>query len=170
MKLILTIVLLIFSIENNAQTINCDLLIDPEYKGVVLVYDKPSGNETISVKHDFINQDFLTLTVIKETQDYFYGILQFAISERKTKGWLRKSKYIGTFARNYHPKFALKLYSNPSYKSKLNSIVPTWTNQIYQVTSINKDWVYVKLNYKGKLKQGWLSPDMQCPNPYSTCN
>jgi hypothetical protein len=33
-----------------------------------------------------------------------------------------------------------------------------------------KDWVYVKgENNNGKEVRGWLEPDMQCGNPYTTC-
>ena len=27
-----------------------------------------------------------------------------------------------------------------------------------------------KIKYKGKIKEGWLEPEMQCDNPYTTCN
>lgn len=32
------------------------------------------------------------------------------------------------------------------------------------------NWVYVSNTSKGKTVTGWLGPDMQCANNYTTCN
>ncbi|OKL41384.1 hypothetical protein [Pontibacter flavimaris] len=147
-----------------------ELIIKPEYKSAVTLYNKPNGKIVASVKHDFEEEDYLTFSASNQTSDFFYGTLEYSISGKKLKGWVKKGKHIGTYARNYEPGKPLKLMSSASVDSKVNAIVPAWTNQFYQVTAFDKKWAYVNVLCKGQVKQGWLSPEMQCANPYTTCN
>ena len=147
-----------------------DVIINPEYKGAVTLYDKPNGKIVTSVKHDFENEDYLIFSVSNQTPDFFYGTLEYSVSGKKLKGWVKKDSCIGTYARNYEPGKTLKLHSKASVKSEVSATVTAWTNQFYQVTAFDKGWAYVKVPYKGQVKQGWLSPEMQCANPYTTCN
>ncbi|WDF53988.1 hypothetical protein [Mucilaginibacter sp. KACC 22063] len=148
----------------------CDVLIDPEYKGAIAIYTKPLGTLIQTLKQDFKNEDYLVFTILNQTSDYFYGTLTYSISEKHINGWIRKAKYIGTYARNYGKRDKLYLYTNSDFKSSIKNTIPEWTDQLYYVTDFNNGWVYVKINYKGHIKEGWLSPDMQCSNPYTTCN
>jgi len=157
------------SFAQSSKTV-CDILIDPEYKGSIPVFDSPGGKSFKMIKQDFKNEDYLVFSILNQTSGFFYGTLTYSISGKAVKGWVKKATYIGTYARNYAPGTKLNLYLNPTEKSGINSIVPDWTNKLYEVTSFDKDWVYVKIVYNGKLKQGWLAPDMQCSNPYTTCN
>ena len=149
----------------------CNVLIDPEYKGDIAVYVKPFGKLDKIIKQDFKNEDYLVFNILNQDSEYFYGTLTYSISGKHVNGWIKKAKYIGTYGRNYGgTRVRLNLYAKSTSKSLIKNIVPEWTNQLYQVTDFNKDWVYVKINYKGTIKEGWLSPDMQCANPYTTCN
>lgn len=90
--------------------------------------------------------------------------------KNSVKGWIKKSKLIGVFAKNYSIPQRLNLYVKPSLKSKVNSIIPKWVNQLYIIEKCSSKWAYVKIKYKGQIKEGWLQPDKQCDNPYTTCN
>jgi hypothetical protein len=147
-----------------------ELIIDPEYKGAVELFDHPNGKKLKSVWQDFKNEDYLFFTATDETSDFFYGTLQYSISGRKIKGWVKKAKYIGIYARNYDARKAMKLFSDSNSNSKVNVKVTEWINQLIPVRSYKAKWVYVNFDYKGKSYVGWLPPNLQCTNPYTTCN
>lgn len=172
MKHILITVFFLITTILTAHAVEGDLnmIINPAYKGSVIVYAKPNGKIVASAKHNFKEEDYLIFSVTNQTSDFFYGILEYSISGEKLKGWVKKSKHIGIYTRNYEEGKSLKLMSGRSTDSKVNAIVPEWTNQFYQVIAFDQKWAYVSVLYKGQVKQGWLSPEMQCANPYTTCN
>ncbi len=112
----------------------------------------------------------MVLTATKQNTDFLYGTLEYSISGKQVKGWIKKDKFIGIYARNYEAGKQLSLYAEPRKSSKISSTIQEYDNRLFQVTSINKGWAYVKVEFKGKIKQGWLAPDMQCANVYTSCN
>jgi len=171
MKKLILFIFCLVSVASFAQSDKktCSLIIDPDYKGSIAVYNKPNGKMIISIRQNYKEEDFLTFNISSQTTGFFYGTLEYSISGKKIKGWIKKAKYVGIYARNYSVT-KLNLYLNPNLQAAVSSVIPDWTNQLYQVTSYNKSWVYVTIVYKGEIKNGWLSPDMQCSNPYTTCN
>lgn len=171
MKNLLAIFSIFISVTSSAQneTKTCNIIIDPDYKGDVIVYDEPYGKQRAVIKQNYKDEDFLIFNITNQTKDFFYGTLEYSISEKKVKGWVKKARYVGVYARNYSGK-KLNLYSNPSSQSHVISVIPEWINRLYQVTSYNGNWAYVEIVYNGQVRKGWLNPDMQCSNPYTTCN
>ena len=165
------IFLVSLAFKSNCQTLcNCEAIIDVEYKKKISLFEKPNGQVIKEVKHNVKNDDFLTLIIEKDSLDYFKVNLRHSISGDEIKGWIKKNNYIGTFARNYNSKKRLNLYSKPNLNSEIKSTVNEWTNQLYVIHKCSQKWVYVKIKNKGKIVEGWLQPEMQCPNIYTTCN
>ena len=167
-------ILTILASTTNAQTsskCNCGALIDVDFKKEIVLYDKPNGKVLKTFQHNFKEEDFLILLIEKDSLGYFYVDISNALTPKGGKtGWLKKTKEIGTYARNYEPNDTLLLYSKPELVSKVQSIVPDWTNQLYTIKKCFDKWAYVRIKYKGQVKEGWLQPDKQCDNPYTTCN
>ncbi|MDP3681635.1 MAG: hypothetical protein Q8R22_12450 [Flavobacterium sp.] len=158
-------------LKANCQTkCNCEALIDIEYKKEITLLEKPNGKIIKKLKHDFKNEDFLTLTIEKDSLGYFKVSLLYLVSAKEFKGWVKKNDHIGTFARNYEPNKKLNLYSESNVNSKVKSTIEDWTNDLYIIEKCAGKWVYVKIKYNGKIFEGWLKPEMQCANPYTTCN
>ena len=42
--------------------------------------------------------------------------------------------------------------------------------EMYEVVDFEGKWLKVKTKINGKNYEGWLSPEMQCSNVYSTCS
>lgn len=163
--------LLTKSFGQTKSSCNCRAMIDINYKNEVSIFDKPNGKIIQKLKHNFEEEDYLTLTILKDSADYYKVNISYSIKENSNLiGWLKKSNNIGTFAKNYSPKEKLNLYTKPNKKSKIKSIIPNWTNQLYIIKKCDEKWVYVKIKYKGVAKEGWLEPEKQCDNPYTTCN
>ena len=170
--LILLLTIAHFKTEGQSSSkCNCKALVDVEYKKEIVVFDKPNGEVLKRIMHNIKEEDFLILTIRKDSLDYFYVDISYSIRENtNTRGWIKKTNAIGIYARNYSLGEKLNLYSRPNLTSKIISTIPEWTNQLYVITKCSQEWAYVKIKYKGQLKEGWLQPDEQCDNPYTTCN
>ena len=81
----------------------------------------------------------------------------------KEGGWV----YAPLFAvasRNYREKEILYLNAEPNTESE--TVAEYTSEQEFSILGCNGDWLFVK----GKDgKKGWLNPEMQCPNPLTTC-
>ena len=172
-RIFMMIIFLISSFNLKAQIdkCNCDALIDINYKNKITVYSKPNGKAVKSFVHNFKEEDFLMLKINNDSIGFFHASVSYANKEKiNTDGWIKKTTVIGTYARNYGKDDTLKLYSKPNLMSSVHSYIPEWVDDFYSITKCHNKWVYVKLKYKGQIKEGWLHPDNQCPNPYTTCN
>ena len=155
----------------SASKCNCGAFVDFNYSGYISIYDKPYGVQIGQSKNNIKDEDFLIMNIENDSLDFLYANIGFAIKESsKIKGWVKKSKAIGTYARNYSQGDTLFLYSKADTNSKISTFIPEWINNVYKIEKCYNDWVYVITKYKGKTKKGWLQPDRQCANPYTTCN
>ena len=69
--------------------------------------------------------------------------------------------------RNYDGE-TLYMYSKPDYNSKV--VHKTTQEHTVTIYDICNGWLYVCLNNNHREKvYGWIAPDMQCPNPVTTC-
>ncbi len=150
----------------------CEALIDLDYPGYVRVYNAPNGKVIQRLKQNVKDENWLVLSIDKDSGSYFHCFIGHTTGEEgDTRGWIKKAEYIGTFARNYAPpNDTLFLYESPNLHSGVHSVVIEWTNRLYTISKCMGNWAYVKINIQGKVKEGWMSPDMQCANPFTTCN
>ncbi|MBS1652914.1 MAG: hypothetical protein JSU07_12985 [Bacteroidetes bacterium] len=143
------------------------ILIDPQYKGGIKIYDKPGGNQIKIVKHNFTNEDFLFATIYDENDSMFYVTVSYEISGDIANGWIKKGDKLGIYTKYYT---ALALYTEPNKESKVKIIIKKYTNSLFEVASCKNHWLKVLTKIKGKKICGWLAPEFQCANPYTTCN
>lgn len=147
---------------------SCEALLDTEYKSALQILAKPNGRVLRSVKHDFRAEDYLVLTIDQEAGDFFHGKVAYAISGRAYQGWVRKSARLGLYTRNYGPA-PLALYRQPAATAgKIR--VPAAATGFYSLRHCAGKWAYVQVAYKKHPYEGWLPPNRQCANHYTTCN
>ena len=173
MRASITIFFLIMSLllvgQSNIKN-DCCALIDPNYKGDVVIYDNPNGNIVKILRHSISEEGeyYLALSIFNDSLGFFYVAIGLLSSDKKEiKGWIKKINYIGTYTRNYSS--TLNLYDSPSLKSKKRSTIPGGEDCFAIIDSCYKKWVLVRIKNKGKIKKGWIEPDMQCCNPYTNC-
>jgi len=69
--------------------------------------------------------------------------------------------------RNYQNE-AISLYQKPDTEALV--VGEFKQQQLVKIYSVNKSWALVKAKDKnGNWIEGWLEPEMQCSNPYTTC-
>lgn len=147
---------------------SCQGIIDPAYKGVVKIFDKPNGKMMRGLRQNFKNEDFLVFQIDSATSSYFHATITYAVSGKKHAGWISKKEYIGTFPRVYAD--TAYLYEKANNRAKRLAGIPTGRNSLVQIVNCNNKWVYVKTKGHEIRLQGWLKPEDQCANPYTTCN
>lgn len=144
MKPFCSLLFLILTSATKAQSskeCNCSALIDVDYKGYIVIYDRPNGKVIKKLNHNFKNEDFLVLTIRKEVFNFLKVEIFYSLTENNhVIGWIKKNKAVGVYARNYDDKYPLFLYSKPDSKSKVLSVIPTWTNQLYTISKCFKKW------------------------------
>jgi hypothetical protein len=147
---------------------SCQGIIDPDYKGVVEIFDNPNGKVTHSVRQDFKNEDFLIFQIDSVSSFHFHATMTYSMSGKRFVGWVPKKKYLGTFPRAYAD--TIYLYRKPTTQSKPLATIAPGNDALVQIINCGNKWVYIKTKKSGALLQGWLKPEDQCSNPYTTCN
>ena len=146
------------------------MFLDIEYKGTVHIYDRPGGKIITTLKNDIDNENFVTFNILQDSDTMFQVSAFYTLNEDSiiSTGWIKKNDNLGIFTRGYGD---LMLYKSPNKEEKV--IVPE--NSVYSinmwiVTDSQGEWLKVKATVDGKKYEGWLSPEMQCCNVYSTCS
>lgn len=157
---------------------SCEAVIDYEYTDFIEIYDKPTGTVIEKISHDLKSEDYLHLEIKDKTEDFFLVRIYKPISKEEKSGWIKKENYIGTYARNYTQeevltllnKPQLDLLNDPDRNSDAKSVISEYIPKLYTISDCHSDWVYVSVENNNTVYEGWLEPEMQCPNSYTTCN
>lgn len=147
------------------------MFLDIEYKGTVHIYDRPGGKIITTLKNDIDNENFVKFNIFQDNDSMFQVSAFYSLNEDSiiTTGWIKKFDKLCTFSREYKD---LILYKYP-YSEKYKIIIPekiAYSVDMWIVTDSQGEWVKVKATVDGKKYEGWLSPEMQCCNVYTTCS
>jgi hypothetical protein len=147
---------------------NGSVFLNIEFKGNKLIFDKPNGKVIGNLKHKFKDEDYIVFTISNKNDSMFYVSAYYDIGGFIVKGWIKKDKNIGIYSKAYDQ--PLKLYRYPDKDSKVNCIINEYNPAMYIVIDCIGEWLKVKTLLHGEEYIGWMSPDMQCCNVYSTCS
>jgi hypothetical protein len=139
------------------------ILIVKDTLGTV-VYGTPSGKISGRIKACFDCEGKMSLQLI-DAQPKWLKLLW----DSTKVGWVpTNSVVVGVYTkRPINGKICI--FSNSSKNSAVKAELPN-TDQFAQILSIRNDWVLVKVrDINNKWVQGWLPPDCQCPEPYTSC-
>lgn len=101
--------------------------------------------------------------IIRENENLF--LVDFEAIELKNV-WVKKGE-LGINTRNYDGQ-QIPLFESYSTSSNIISIL--FEEQTVKVLDVCKDWAYIEgIGKSGEKVRGWLQPDMQCWDPYTTC-
>lgn len=168
-KTLLTFLAFIFCNSIYSQNYNCETFIKIDYTNDIKVFSKPKGKLIFKAKNDTLKEDFLSLTILKQSLDYYYVSLINGQLGKERKGWIKKTEPIAIYARNYG-NTELNLYEKPNVDSKVKCKIDKWFNDMFEVLNCQNKWLYVRLKTENKIYEGWLEKKMQCSNQYTTCN
>jgi len=151
---------------NQIKTAKCKLqgFTSPFSIEATNVYNDLNGQIIMTLYADSIEGAGHIITIIASKKEWLKLDCE-SISEG-TFAWIKGGK-VGTATRNYNNE-VIPLYQEPDKKSKVVSELHG--QQIVLIYGGSGHWAYIKGKGKdGKEVEGWLEPEMQCPNPYTTC-
>ena len=166
------IIIFILSISScQSQDCDCRGFIDWESDKIINIYSDSDGKTKIAeLQNDLENEDFLTFKILESNKDYFKVEIKREMNDKRISGWIKKVKEIAVYDRNYSGTENLNLYSEPNLKSEIKTVVAEYHTDYYTIADCKGKWIYVYREKDGEVFEGWLEPNMQCPNPYTTCN
>lgn len=146
---------------------HAEAFLDVDYDGIIALYDKPNGNVIRYLKNE--EENILIFRIEAKKGDMFLvTIIEPENLASDRHGWIYIGEHIGIYSRAYT--VPLKLYAEPNDASKIQSIIEEYDPGLYTVIDCKNDWLKVRRVLHGKIHVGWMAPEMQCPNPYSTCS
>jgi len=157
--------------QEKSQLCNCSVLLDPEFKGSIDVLKNPGGDRLQSIKHNLKEEDLITFEVKQKAQGYFFVIVNFAIAGHIVDGWVKTNDAFGIYGRAFSPGDSLRFRTAPAISAKTKIVIKEYSTKLLPVIDCSPSgWVKVRLRYGERMYEGWLAPEDQCVNPYTTCN
>lgn len=148
------------------------IFLDINFTGDINIFDKPGGKIITTLKNNITEENFVMFDLLQKNDSMFYVIAYYSLDESIiTKGWVFKNSHYGIYSRMYNPEVRpLILFENPN--DTLHVIVKEtkYNPNIYEVIDFDGNWLKVKVNINDKVYQGWIPPEMQCSNVYTTCS
>lgn len=150
----------------DATTCKAEGLLDHENtRPIPLVYS-PGGGIRYRIQNDSANDDYFSLAINGYANGFFL-VTPVSIARRGEEAWIAR-EHVRVFARNYST--SLTLHAQPRADSPPQAVVEDWWNGLYSVLRCDGAWLYVGATIDGQSYEGWMPPEMQCDNPYTTCN
>ena len=150
------------TINENTQPNNgsCVLRTFHQY---AYIYNQPGGEIIDSIINDTIKEDYVSIQINNSSKCGFAHISAVSfITRKETNGWIQVCN-LGINPSTYS---TIYLHVSPTFDSTIKDSIesPMW-GDLYNVIDAEKGWLYIKW----KDKEGWLSPEDQCADLYTTC-
>jgi hypothetical protein len=173
MRLIIFIIFFYLGVDSYAQSsktgkLNCLVLVDIKYTGSINLYDS-RGKIVKKLKHNLKEEDYLVLNIVGKNDSMYQVVASYAIKGFIAKGWVKKdSSVLGIYSRAYSSD--LNLYKSSKMDSGIECTIKKYTPDFFHIQDCRDNWLLVSMVISNKMYTGWLPPNMQCANAYSTCN
>lgn len=120
------------------------------------------------IMNDTITEDYFGISIIEMKHNWAFVNASATLYDTIPKiGWIQ-TKFLGIYPSKFSP---INLYCKPDIKSKVRSTIIKPEYYPFNVLDCKGTWLYVSYtDVDKKMKFGWLAPEDQCSNPYSTCN
>ncbi len=160
-KIFLAFVIIAIQSSCSVGQVNCSCEALLKSNGIHNAYAKKTNQSEVlyEIHNDTIIENYFTLVII-QIQDNWAKVSAFSPNkEIKEKGWVQLSR-IGILPAEYPV-----LYNEPDDKSEFKK-VKNYNWNYLEILDCKGKWLKVKFENN----VGWLPPNNQCANPYTTCN
>lgn len=143
------------------------VLFAPQGQSKAYLYKTASSTCIVdSIVNDSIEEIFYCVTIERTTKRRAYvSTFEDYNSMTLHKGWVDWQE-LGIRLQGD----TTILRSRPDYKSKVTVVIDDWPGWgvVYHITKAKQGWLYI--DDKNEHIKGWIAPEYQCANPYTTCN
>ena len=155
--------------RNHSDTNFLTVFLNIEFEGTVTVFDIPHGKITKYVQNDIKEEDFVMFDLLQKQDSMYYVVAYSGLTDRiLAKGWISKNNHLDIYFSAYDRD--LVIYKNANDRKKKMFSDKEYLFDNIEVLDFENNWLKIKFNYKGRSYNGWLPPEMQCANPYTTCS
>ncbi len=152
-------------VDNNSSV---SVFLDCEFDGEVQMFDR-SHHMIKTIKNDFENENIVMFDLQAKNDSMFYVIAYWALDKSLiAEGWIYKNNHLGIFSSAYNRDFIL--YEAPYDREKIVAIDKEYNPEMYEISDFEGNWLKIRAKIENILYNGWIPPEMQCSNVYSTCN
>lgn len=148
------------------ETCRCSVILFEKQRKVPI--SNNNGEVICYIMNDTITEDYFGISIMKIKNNRAYVSASATLYDTLPKiGWIQ-TKYLGIYPNKFSK---INLYSKPDTKSLVRSTIIKPEYYPFNILDCKGAWLYVSYyDVDRKKKDGWLAPDDQCSNPYSTCN
>ncbi len=144
------------------------VFLDVDFAGIVNVFDNPNGKIIKTIKND--NEDIVMFDLLQKQDSMYYVIAYSGETDQiLVKGWIFQNTNLGVYSAAYGD-LHLSLYKTPSNRQQIVIAERVYNPNMYEVLDFEGKWLKVRTVINNKVYIGWMPPEMQCANPYSTCS
>ena len=133
------------------------------------IYNNAKRDSVIAyAKNKCEKELFISFKIMHKKADMLHVVAYYPLElEQSFEGWISIKNPLGIYTRAYAT--SLTLYSLPSEDSTVQCIIDEYDPEMYSVIDCRGEWLKVRRVLHGKVYVGWIPPEMQCSNQYSTC-
>lgn len=149
------------------QNCECEGFLIPDEKQIPLYTNNTTHIVAYTIQNDPANEIYYSFSITEHKNDLL-KVIPFSVNDSlKKPGWI-KSKNVGIYSANYNRE--LHLYIKPSQQSGITSTIKEYFIEPLTILACSGKWLYVQINLNSKSYKGWIAPEDQCANVYTTCN
>lgn len=167
MKVMIFLAIIFIAQSCKGQNCNCDAFLIPDEGKIPLYVNANSPEILYEINNDTLTEVFYNLTIL-ETKGNFLNVVPTSINDTLKKAAWIENKYVGIYSAKYNS--TLNLYAEANVKSKIMFKIKEYFTEPLNIISCSGNWLYVSVTLKNKVYKGWMAPEDQCANVYSTCN
>lgn len=132
------------------------------------VFDAPNGCIIDSIRNE-LDLDRIYSVTIEEINDKWIKIKAYdPLAENIIyhAGWVLKGD-VGVYLKDFNN---VKIYEQPNIHAKIKKYYtnPEWGP--YVIFDLKDEWLLIEYNDDGTSQRGWIPPEYQASNPYTTEN
>jgi hypothetical protein len=167
---ILSFLLVLLASQNSVSQIQdcqCNGFLIPDQKQIPLYNNNNTQTILYTIKNDPFNEVYYNFSITKHKKGYL-RVIPFSINDSlKKSGWI-KNKNVGIYSAAYNR--ILYLYADSNSQSNVLYSIKEYFPEPLTILSCSGKWLYVEITLKNKCYRGWMAPEDQCSNVYTTCN
>lgn len=165
MNLLVLFFCMAFNTIIDTNCCNANIIIIPKHQ-LIPIFKESNYRDTLDyVINDTVNENYFNGVIYQIKDKFAYIKGSYTFSEKIIEGWI-ELKYIGIYL---IMESKIPLYVSPNIlTNKVFIQDPEWYP--LEIFNCSQGWLYVKYRDKKQNKTGWLPPEFQCFNPYTTCN
>lgn len=155
------------------KTINKDsniasVFLDYNFIEDITVFDS-IGQVIKTIKNDIENENVVMFQLLEKNDSMFHVIAYWSLDLKfLVDGWIYKKNHLRIFSASYNQDFIL--YEVPYTRENIVVTEKEYNPQMYEVIDFEGNWLKIRTKIENRIYQGWIPPEMQCSNIYSTCN